>query len=156
MQTTWLPPSYAYYNLAFLMLLIWCIHYRDSEEPVFMALVVDVASIILDMISICIYFNHANSHTMRFSIVMSIANIVVRPLSAILLLRIYNERSGRYSTFSIPGLNFGRGPYEDIDHPVPQSVPKTPVDTGSPVRNSPDTHIPPPYAPPQAGYNFQE
>ncbi|XP_023220915.1 type-1 angiotensin II receptor-associated protein-like [Centruroides sculpturatus] len=155
LQIDWLPPSYGYYNLVFLLLIIWSIHYRDSEEPVFMALVVDVAAIILDMISISIYFNHANSHTMRFAIVMSIANIVIRPISAIILLRIYNERSGRYSTFSIPGLNFGRGPYEDIDNPVPQSVPKTPVDTGSPVRTSPDIHVPPPYAPPQQTGGYQ-
>lgn len=151
MQIAWLPPSYFYYNLLLLLLIVWGIHSRDSEEPVFMALVVNVASIIMDTISICIFYNNGYFHTLRFAIVMSIFNVVVRPVSSIILLRLFNERSGRYSTFGIPGLNFGRGPYEDIDHPVSQSVPKTPVDTGSPVHGHtpPDVHIPTPYAPPQ-------
>jgi hypothetical protein len=74
---------------------------------------------------------------------MAIANLLLRPISSLVLLRVYNERCGRYSSFGFPGLGgsspsrgndlsgggAGRGAYENIDNAVPrQSVP-------SPIRD---------------------
>ena len=76
---------------------------------------------------------------------MAITNLLLRPITSLVLYRVYNERNGRYSTFGFPGLggmtsttgnafgtthpSSGRGSYENIDNTVPhQSVP-------SPIRD---------------------
>ncbi len=74
---------------------------------------------------------------------MAIANLLLRPISSLVLLRVYNERCGRYSSLGFPGLGglspsrgndlsgggAGRGSYENIDNAAPrQSVP-------SPIRD---------------------
>ena len=73
---------------------------------------------------------------------MAITNLLLRPISSLVLYRVYNERQGRYSTFGFPGLgglastgpaphgSSGRGSYENLDHTNPphQSVP-------SPIRD---------------------
>lgn len=51
---------------------------------------------------------------------MAITNLLLRPITSLVLLRFYNERAGRYATLNIPGFgNFGatggRGSYEDLD-----------------------------------------
>lgn len=87
---------------------------------------------------------------------MSIANLLLRPITSLVLLRFYNDRAGRYATStigfpglgsfgSIPGSNAGtmRGSYEDIDGHH-QSVPRSTLDTGSPRRDT-ESHIPPNY-----------
>lgn len=67
---------------------------------------------------------------------MAIINLLLRPLTCLLLLKVFNERCGRYSTFGLPGLGSlgtnnipsqpvgSRGSYENLDAAMPrQSVP---------------------------------
>ncbi|KAH6933899.1 hypothetical protein HPB50_018680 [Hyalomma asiaticum] len=68
---------------------------------------------------------------------IAIVNLLFRPVSSVFLLRIFNERGGRYADLGIPNFaggvgSSGRGQYDDIDQTTTQSVPKTGIDTGSP------------------------
>jgi len=72
---------------------------------------------------------------------MAIANLLLRPISSLVLLRVYNERCGRYSTFGFPGLSglnpsngnntrgggTGRGAYENLDSGVPHQAVPSPI-----------------------------
>lgn len=142
-QASWLPGSYFYYNIVLLVVLLWSLHNKDSEEPVIMAFGVNILSIFLDVISVAIYYPRAHDYSeVHFSAAMFIINLLLRPVTSVLLVKVYNERSGRYNNLGFPGFGIGRGPYEDIDQPATQSVPKTTVDTGSPA-HLPDAHLPP-------------
>lgn len=146
-QGSWLPISYVYYNTFFLLLLLWGTHKKESDEPISMALLLNVLSIILDIITIAVYSPHHPSFHGTFTIVMSIVNLMARPVTSVVLFRLANERGGNYNDIGVPNLAqyFGsgpsgaasRGPYEDIDRPVvAQSVPQNNIDPYSPIHKS--------------------
>ncbi|XP_064459524.1 type-1 angiotensin II receptor-associated protein-like [Ornithodoros turicata] len=148
----WSPYAYMYYNLLFLLMLLWGIHLKESEEPIFMALVINFGAILLDIIILALRF----PPTFTFCAGMCILNLILRPVTCIYLLRLFNERGGRYSDLGIPTFGGGavggtRGQYDDIDQPTTQSVPKTGIDTGSPGHGfaGDPTGGPPPYGYPQ-------
>ncbi|RWS27037.1 type-1 angiotensin II receptor-associated protein-like protein [Leptotrombidium deliense] len=140
-QSYWLPTSYTSYNIFFLLCVLWCIHSRESEEAVFMATMTNLLAILLDAITIGVYYGTSGST--GFSIFMVIVNLLLRPITSLILLRFYNERAGRYSNYGIPGFapGSGRGSYEDLDTSHRQTVPPSAVDTTSPIHE--DTNIPP-------------
>lgn len=147
LQHSWLPMSYMYYNLIFMATLLWSLHCKDSEEPVFMALVIDGASVLLDIIVISIYYplthDYDDGDNFRFCAGMCILNLILRVVSIFVLLKIFRERGGHYDDLGIPGLPSGN--YNDIDRHNQQSVPKTTVDTGSPTHDYMPASMPPPY-----------
>ncbi|XP_046688095.1 uncharacterized protein LOC124373802 isoform X2 [Homalodisca vitripennis] len=51
-QGHWSPDSYLFYNLLFLLTLLWSLHCKDRVEPLQMAMQIDGASIILDIFTI--------------------------------------------------------------------------------------------------------
>lgn len=133
LEEYWAPSAYLYYNLAFLLMLLWGIHHKESEEPVFMALVTNLGSILLDIVTLSLRF----PPSFTFCAGMSILNLILRPVTSIYLMRLFNDRGGRYADLGIPSFGGaaaagGRGQYDDIDRPTTQSVPKTGIDTGSP------------------------
>lgn len=151
-QGSWLPNAYLYYNGIFLVILMWSIHHRESDEPVFMGLFLNFISILLDIITISVFCPPYPSSFQQFSIAIAIVNLIMRPVSSIILFRIMNERSGEYNSFGIPNLGnyFGsggsapssvhRGTYENIDQPVPpQCVPQNNFDPCSPQHKGPYT-----------------
>ncbi|XP_076365266.1 type-1 angiotensin II receptor-associated protein-like isoform X2 [Tachypleus tridentatus] len=149
LQSPWLPYSYLYYNLIFVGCLLWSLQWKDSDEPVFMALVIDAISILLDVATISLYYKNTHNYTLlgiKFSAGMCILNLILRVVSVFILFRVFQQRGGRYNDLDILGVPSGsRGIYDNIDYSGQQSVPKTAVDTGSPVHeNSPDT-MPSPY-----------
>ncbi|KAL3197011.1 hypothetical protein MRX96_014861 [Rhipicephalus microplus] len=139
LQEAWAPQAYLYYNLIYLLMLAWAIHHKDSEEPVFMALAINLGTILMDIVTLGMHFPPP-VHILRwFHKIISIAivNLLFRPVSSVFLLRIFNERGGRYADLGIPNFaggvgSSGRGQYDDIDQTTTQSVPKTGIDTGSP------------------------
>lgn len=133
LQEHWAPQAYVYYNLVYLFTLAWGIHHKDSEEPVFMALAINLSAIIMDIVTLAMNF----PVTFTFCAGMMIVHLLIRPVSSIFLLRIFNERGGRYADLGIPNFGGGaaggsRNQYDDIDQTTTQSVPKTGLDTGSP------------------------
>lgn len=121
-QSFWLPPSYTIYNTLFLISLLWAIHARDSEDAIFMAAAINVFSIIFDAITIGLYYGVSNST--GFATFMIITNLLLRPVTSLVLLRFYNDRSGRYSSnplfggLAAPFTSNTRAAYEDIDRCV--------------------------------------
>ncbi|XP_060575278.1 type-1 angiotensin II receptor-associated protein-like [Ruditapes philippinarum] len=145
--TTWacmaqpfLPISYVYMNLFVLSLGVWSIVHHESSEAALMFLLCHVFSILQDIILLGIYeprgYTYFESNPKkqgssrneyRFSLGMAIVNLIVKPITAFLLYRIYRDRGGSYSDFNIPGVGnlpgFGGSPqhsaYENIDTPAP-------------------------------------
>jgi len=139
MQSSDLPLSYAVYNVVLLVVLLWALHARESEEPLFMGLVINGASVLLDIITIVLYFPDSGYGRSKFSIGMAIVLLVLRPITCVVIHRIRLERTGAYSDYAVPGLGdyFGRrGPYENIDRS--QTIPQNSTDSGSPQHQSYD------------------
>ncbi|CAL4091240.1 unnamed protein product, partial [Meganyctiphanes norvegica] len=121
-----LPASYVFYNSFLLLCVLWSLHQRESEEAPFMAC--------HSYINYLYYLLNVEAYThesggLRFSCVMAILQITIRPVSSFLLYRIVQDRAGTYGSFGLPsGLEgiFGtnrRSPYEDIDQPIQSNVP---------------------------------
>lgn len=80
----------------------------------------NVVAILLDAITIGMYYGYAGSNS--FNTFMCIVNLLLRPITSLVLLRFYNERAGRFSAINFPGLpGFGttgftdRASYEDLE-----------------------------------------
>lgn len=131
--------SYIYMNLFVLSLGVWSIVHHESSEPVLMFLMCHLFSILQDIILLGIYeprgyalyeqnerAQGSQRNEYRFSLGMAIVNLIIKPITAFLIYRIYRERGGSYSDFNIPGVGnlpgFGspqHSAYEDIDTPAP-------------------------------------
>lgn len=136
----WCPVSYLFYNLIFFLILLWAVHNKEGDEPTQMAVAVSATSIVLDVMVIAMYFPHTDSGSERFSAAMAILNLILRPLTTLVLYRIYVERANAAGAIVPTVFGVGtqqRAPYEDIGGAVHQSVP-----TNIP---SPSSKVPPPY-----------
>ncbi|KAH9376920.1 hypothetical protein HPB48_002765 [Haemaphysalis longicornis] len=144
LQEGWAPQAYLYYNLIYLLTLIWAIHHKDSEEPVFMA-TINLGTILMDIVTLGMHF----PSQFTFCAGYPFSAVKKKYIDVVFLLRIFNERGGRYADLGIPnfagGVSTGRGQYDDIDQTTTQSVPKTGLDTGSPSHYSAggDAGLPP-------------
>ncbi|XP_014780949.1 type-1 angiotensin II receptor-associated protein-like isoform X1 [Octopus bimaculoides] len=131
MPTSFLPLSYTYMNAFVLAFGVWGIVNQESTDAISMFLILKIFTIIQDIVFLGIYQPRAYAdngkssemscvHEYRFSLAMSIVNLILKPVSCFLLYRIYQDRGGIYETFSIPGLtSHTGGTYENIDQPVP-------------------------------------
>lgn len=117
-QGYWSPDSYLFYNLLFFLILLWCIHNKESEDPVLLGLVVNVFAILFDVIVLSVYFPRQNyGSSERFSVAMAILNLVVRTLSCMVLYKQWNDRSSGSAGFNFNNSNASRQPknYQDIE-----------------------------------------
>nr|XP_033336057.1 uncharacterized protein LOC117226124 isoform X2 [Megalopta genalis] len=119
-QGFWCPKSVMFYNLLFFVCILWAIHHIESDEPVQFALLINVLSIFLDVITLAIYFPTTSE---KFSAAIMIINLIARVITSISLLRIGQARGGCLATmFSQgPAMGLGRQEYEDISHSIPQN-----------------------------------
>ncbi|KAL4221128.1 hypothetical protein ACF0H5_019387 [Mactra antiquata] len=148
--TTWgcmcqgfMPLSYTYMNLFVLSLGVWSIIHHENSDAVLMYLLCHVFSILQDIILLGLYEPRAYAtyeapegvpasmkNEYRFSLGMCITNLIIKPITAFLIYRIYRERGGSYSDFNIPGVGnlpgFGGSPqhggYDNIDTPPPANT----------------------------------
>ncbi|XP_022341188.1 type-1 angiotensin II receptor-associated protein-like [Crassostrea virginica] len=131
-----LPTVYWLSNTFVLLLGVWGIACPDSYDAILMYLILHVFTILEDIILLGIYQPRASDQVeidrvhqgikdeYRFSLGMSITNLILKPFSAFLLWRIYQDRGGRFSDFHFPqfgGSQAGQGNYENIDQPVPSN-----------------------------------
>ncbi|XP_074654454.1 type-1 angiotensin II receptor-associated protein-like isoform X1 [Tubulanus polymorphus] len=136
MSIHYLPPAYSYMNLFVLAFGAYAILYPEHVESVAMFLLLSTISVVLDVIFIAIY--QPRSHAIvevdivaqsikneyRFSLGMSIVNLIIKPFTCFVLYRVHQERGGTYGDLGIPGMpNFGghHGNYENIDRSGPNS-----------------------------------
>ncbi|XP_066596213.1 uncharacterized protein [Prorops nasuta] len=126
MQGDWCPQSAVFYNLLFFICLLWAMHHVESDEPLQMALLINVLSILFDVISLSICFPPINNYyrSERFSGAFMIINLIVRVVTSIYLLKIGQARNGAlvtlFSTMN-PAMGISRQDYEDMSQPTPQN-----------------------------------
>ncbi|KAB7499826.1 hypothetical protein Anas_04730 [Armadillidium nasatum] len=87
-----------------------------------MAVCINVISILMDVVVLSMNWPEKSSWgaKSRFGTVCAVSNLLLRPISSIILYRLFQDRAGTYGNFVMPsGLDslFGnrRAPYEDID-----------------------------------------
>ena len=112
MLGSWGHGAYEFYNFLFLISLFWTMHSKESLEAIQTALVIDACSIFFDLISIIVYFHYMNGWAVAFSII----NLLVRPLSVVLLYREFSSRGGSLQAGSVFPTGQQRN-YQDIDRP---------------------------------------
>uniref|UniRef100_A0A1A9WA74 Type-1 angiotensin II receptor-associated protein n=1 Tax=Glossina brevipalpis TaxID=37001 RepID=A0A1A9WA74_9MUSC len=115
----WSNGAYEFYNFLFIISMFWTMHSKDSIEPVQTALIIDASSIFFDIVCIVVMFHTSNGWAITFQII----NLLIRPVSVILLYREFNARGGNMQTGSVFPTTQQRS-YQDIDRPV-QTEPNT-------------------------------
>lgn len=113
MLGTWGHGAYEFYNFLFMIAMFWTIHCKESIEAAQVALAINVCSIFFDLINIIVYFDFMNGWAVAFSII----NLVLRPITVILLYREFNSRGGSLQTGSVFPTTQQRT-YQDIDRPT--------------------------------------
>jgi len=136
--TDWMPKIFIFYNTFFFLSLFWSLGAPQNPEPVQLSAIINLLSILLDLL--CIATNYSRYHFLDwfgFSIFLLIINLIVRAITSIVLLRIYNDRNDRFGAYNIErpfssgtgirdafsggfsGRGAGRsGGYEDLDGPT--------------------------------------
>ncbi|XP_042215408.1 uncharacterized protein LOC121861590 [Homarus americanus] len=131
-----LPQSFIVYNSFFLFTIIWSLHQRESEEAPFMAMCINLLSIVFDIVNLALYWPLLMTGSMKFGGAMAVMNLVLRPISSFLLFRIVQDRAREVGGHSLPsgfeGIFASRKhtQYEDIDQ-APGTKPLTSVDPES-------------------------
>ncbi|XP_054265960.1 type-1 angiotensin II receptor-associated protein isoform X1 [Macrosteles quadrilineatus] len=118
-QGHWSPDSYFFYNLVFILTLLWGIHCKDKAEPIQIAMVIDGVSVLLDIFAVGMNTPSVYAGE-KFSVAMALLNLALRPITVVLLGRVCADRMGLDDGFPARfGNLFGeretRGPYEDIE-----------------------------------------
>ena len=150
-QGFWSPDSYLFYNALFMLALLWGIHSKESDDPLQIAVIINVLSILFDVIVLAAYFPASFRSSERFSVAMTILNLVIRPVTSVILCRVASERGGGdFAGRGTFGDIFGRGDtvapgrpraaYDDIDSAGGhQSIP-TAVTAGIAENKPPSYH----------------
>lgn len=112
-----LPTSYIYMNLFVLIIGIFSIVHTESQDAVFMFMVLHIFSIIQDCIFLGIYQPIANRtfeesslpasyrNDYRFSLGMCVLNLILKPVTAFLIVKVWKDRQGDpiVLPFNVPG-----------------------------------------------------
>ncbi|XP_055913012.1 type-1 angiotensin II receptor-associated protein [Eupeodes corollae] len=120
MLGTWSHSGFLFYNILFMVSLFWTLHCKESKEAIETALVIDACSIILDLISLVVFFHYMNG----WAVVFTIINMIIRPLTVMLLYREYTNRGGAAIPTSSVFPTSQQRSYQDIDRttqPVPSN-----------------------------------
>lgn len=56
LQSDWAPTSYFFYNLLFMMVLLWGLHQQESEQPIVIAFYFDIVCFVLDIVNVGVFF----------------------------------------------------------------------------------------------------
>ncbi|KAM5142210.1 type-1 angiotensin II receptor-associated protein [Mantella aurantiaca] len=124
----WLPRAYYLSNLSVLALGVWAIIQRDSIDAIFMFLAGMIATVVLDILLLALYYASFEVKTedtplrdlFRFSGGMAILSLLIKPLSCFFTYHMYVERGGECSLGIVSsGFLTGsreRSAYQTIDH----------------------------------------
>lgn len=131
----WTPSSYQFYNVIFLITILWSIHSKESEEPVGLACNVNLICLVWDIYVVIFHFSDAYHLGAGFSYIMAFLNLLFRPISSLSLYRVSQERnplvdplpsqiSRLFNNCGIAESGTIPNPYQDIDSMPHQSVPR--------------------------------
>lgn len=156
----WLPGVYMYTHMAVLAFGFWTIVANESVDAALMFLVTLLFSVLNDILCLALYQPRAQNifeigrttssqtNEYRFSLGMAITNLILKPLTIFLVLRIYQGRvQGSEYSPAFPGLGATapkrEGPYNNIDSSQhPPGVYGQHSDP--PTYQAPSYHEPPP------------
>ncbi|KAG5683932.1 hypothetical protein PVAND_013188 [Polypedilum vanderplanki] len=108
------PPAYTFYNILFMVSLMWAIHSRESTDAIQSAAAINFSSFFFDLIIIFSFFYRINGWALIFGGI----NMVVRPISLILLHKELVDRGGDFVLVSVttqPNNQRAQRNYQDID-----------------------------------------
>lgn len=111
--------DYLFYNSAYILLLFWSHRVRTEFEPIFFSLGVNGFGILMDVLVFATKYHSGLGGVVTFALVTGILNLLLRFISTVFLLRIYNERRQmQYQTWNDPSAVTASGPrvpgYEDF------------------------------------------
>ncbi|KAG3282163.1 angiotensin II receptor associated protein [Ictidomys tridecemlineatus] len=116
--------SYAWPNFTILALGVWAVAQRDSVDAISMFLVGLLATILLDIIHISVFYPVvATSDRGRFSAGMAILSLLLKPFSCFLVYHMYRERGGHLLSHDFLGHSQEHSAYQTIDSPEPPADP---------------------------------
>ncbi|XP_033107646.1 type-1 angiotensin II receptor-associated protein-like [Anneissia japonica] len=122
-QVGFLPVAYQFMNLSILFCGCWAIAQSESVDSIQMYLIVQVISILMDIIFLGIFFDSADGYyhrsALNFSKAMAIINLLLKPISCFIILVHYRNRGGQYSSYPSPSASG----YENVDQPLPSNNP---------------------------------
>ncbi|KAH7638903.1 angiotensin ii [Dermatophagoides farinae] len=100
LTVNWLPEICFLYNLLFFLTLLWALESKENPEPIQFAAIINLLAILFDIIAMSTNFNHNHYREgFGFSIFLLICNILVRPFTTFVLLRIYSDRDIRQTLY---------------------------------------------------------
>jgi len=85
------PNSYVYYNVIYMIALMWAIA-SVNIDSIIMALLINSVIIVMDAFALAYSWPRSVSSRERLYFGLAIANEAIRPLAALLLYRIFKER----------------------------------------------------------------
>ncbi|CRL04403.1 CLUMA_CG017489, isoform A [Clunio marinus] len=117
MLSHWLPPAYMFYNILFLVSILWAIHSRESVDAIHTAAAINFSSFFFDFIIVIAFFPSVGG---IWSTIFAVINLCVRPFSLLLLHKELVDRGGDFVLVSVASNNppnNARTPrsYQDID-----------------------------------------
>ncbi|XP_037674681.1 type-1 angiotensin II receptor-associated protein [Choloepus didactylus] len=120
--TTWgciaFSGPYAWANFSVLALGVWAVAQRDSVDAISMFLGGLMATIVLDIIHISIFYPRLTvSDPGRFGSNMAILSLLLKPFSCCLVYHMYRARGGELPRAGVFGTSQERGGYQTIDSP---------------------------------------
>nr|CAB3220656.1 type-1 angiotensin II receptor-associated protein-like [Phallusia mammillata] len=111
-ELAWAGGAYTWCNLTALAIGIWAIADRHSVDAILLFMLMFIWSCLVDIVSLALYFpgSHSGSSP-KFSAAMAIINLILKPVSIILLFQMYRDRGGEYN------INFGPNTpsYDNMD-----------------------------------------
>ncbi|XP_039264323.1 type-1 angiotensin II receptor-associated protein-like isoform X1 [Styela clava] len=93
--------AYGWCNITALAIGIWAIADRQSVDALFMFIMMQLFSIVVDIVILAVYFDGRGTGVYKFSAAMCIINLILKPFSSVLLYQMYRDRGGEYN------INFG-------------------------------------------------
>ncbi|XP_072040767.1 type-1 angiotensin II receptor-associated protein-like [Amphiura filiformis] len=124
-----LQPVYCYMNTIILLTGLWAIATPDSKDSVLMFVVFHAVSILMDIILLGVYYDDGKKGVgcpdsdycgrFRFSAAMAIINLLLKPVTLVVLGLEFRKRGGEYSMPGFPGMPPATQGYENIDHSIP-------------------------------------
>lgn len=108
-DSAWLPPVYEFTHLCWFAVALWAFHTNERTQPLVMLIILLLFTILIDIAIIALYFpgeqaingdgENTAARTWQFSAAMCIVNLLVKPLTVIIIV---------YSIFMQDGFEFTR------------------------------------------------
>lgn len=119
-------------NTFLLLCILWALQNKSNSSPIILSLLIDIVSILLDIIVLAVWYPHEAKSSEQFSAVMAIFNLIFRVASIYVIYQCWKERrdtfDGIYGTTTAPpasvisGIPAARSASRVSNRPVKQNT----------------------------------